>query len=416
MDRLNQLLIETKRNEKRLAVLFLDLDNFKQVNDSIGHIEGDNLLVQATRRLREAVRGGDTVGRLGGDEFVVLLGSINQSGDVRLVAENLLKRFHHIFRLNDRDFVITASLGIALYPEDGESADELLRNADTAMYHAKELGRNTYCYFTTEMNQDMSRRQMVEEQLHGALARGEFHVCYQPMVDIKTHSTISAEALLRWNNQLLGAVPPEEFIPIAEQTRLINQIGRYVLDEALYWAAYWKHTLNKDFKIAVNLSPRQFRDLELVPFIEDRLQQSGISGSSLELEIKEGVLMQGQAQIDDTLSAISKLGIGIAIDDFGTGYSSLNYLRRYPFNVLKIDRSFIRDITIDPSDRILVKTAIAMAHSLGLEVVAEGVETQEQLKQLDEHQCDIVQGNLMCRPVHPEELTSMMFRQSNRLA
>jgi diguanylate cyclase (GGDEF)-like protein/PAS domain S-box-containing protein len=412
LDRLNHLLIQAKRNKKHLAVLFLDLDDFKKINDTLGHMEGDNLLVQAALRLREAVREIDTVGRLGGDEFVVLLGDIKGAKDVHSIAENLLDRFHEVFKLNGRDLVVTASLGIAVYPEDGSTGSELLRNADVAMYCAKEQGRNTYCYFTEEMNHEVYRRLLIEEQLHGALTRGEFHVCYQPLTDIQSGTMISAEALLRWDNEALGSVSPEEFIPIAERTRLIIQIGRFVISEALVWAAEWKKVLKRDFRIAVNLSPHQLRDQELVQFIEEALKRNKLTGNSLELEITEGVLLQGHPYVDKALSSFIQLGIGIALDDFGTGYSSLNYLRKYPFDKLKIDQSFIRDIHVDPTDRVLVNSSITLAHSLGLEVVAEGVETEEQLQLLSEQRCDTVQGFLLSRPIVPEKLTRLISHET----
>jgi diguanylate cyclase (GGDEF)-like protein/PAS domain S-box-containing protein len=416
MDRLNHMLMDARRYEKRLAVLFIDLDDFKKINDSLGHIEGDAMLVEAAERLRDAVREIDTVGRLGGDEFVVLLGSITGVKDVHPIAENLLECFQQKFQLKDRGFLVTASLGVAIYPEDGQSSTELLRNADTAMYCAKDLGRNTYCYFTDEMNQDVLRRLLIEEQLNGALERGEFHVCYQPLTDTQTRATISAEALLRWNNSILGDVPPEEFIPIAERTRLIVQIGRFVLSEALQWAAEWKKVLKRDFKIAVNLSPHQLRDEDLVPFIKEKLKQYRVCGNALELEITEGVLLQGHPYVEKNLASLKQLGIGIALDDFGTGYSSLSYLRKYSFNKLKIDRSFIKDIIEDSTDRILVDTSIAMAHGLGLEVVAEGVETEEQLQQLSDLQCDMVQGYLLSRPIVPEQLTALISNELIRLS
>jgi diguanylate cyclase (GGDEF)-like protein/PAS domain S-box-containing protein len=414
LDRLNQLLSEAKRNEKRLAVLFLDLDDFKKINDSLGHIEGDNMLVEASQRLCDAVREIDTVGRLGGDEFVVLLGSINSANDVHPIAEKLLERFHDKFQLSDKEYLVTASLGVAIYPDDGLCSTELLRNADTAMYCAKELGRNTYCYYTQEMNQDVSRRLLIEEQLNGALERDEFHVCYQPLTDTQTRAMRGAEALLRWNNSVLGDVPPEEFIPIAERTRLIVKIGRFVISEALQWAAEWKKALKRDFKIAVNLSPHQLRDEELVPFIKELLEQYSMSGNSLELEITEGVLLQGSPYVDKALASLNQLGIGISLDDFGTGYSSLNYLRKYSFDKLKIDRSFIQDIIIDSTDRILVDTSIAMAHGLGLEVVAEGVETEEQLLHLSEQRCDMVQGFLLSHPIVPEQLSRLIYNEPSR--
>jgi diguanylate cyclase (GGDEF)-like protein/PAS domain S-box-containing protein len=413
LDRLNQLLVEAKRYERHLAVLFLDLDDFKKINDSLGHIEGDNLLVQAAMRLRAAVREIDTVGRLGSDEFVVLLGNIKGASDIHFIAENVLDRFHYVFQIGNRDFIVTASLGVAIYPEDGDTGTELLRHADMAMYCAKEQGGNSYCYFTKEMNHEVYRRLQIEEQLRGALTRGEFHVCYQPLTDTRTGNTISAEALLRWDNCVLGSVPPDEFIPIAERTRLIIQIGRYVLSDALQWVAHWKKLLMRDFKIAVNLSPHQLRDETLVPFIEESLRQNRVEGNALELEITEGVLLQGHPHVEQALKSLNRMGVSIALDDFGTGYSSLSYLRKYPFNKLKIDQSFIKGIDFDSTDRVLVNTSINMAHSLGLEVVAEGVETKEQLRLLSEQRCDTVQGFLLSRPIMPEKLTTLISRESN---
>jgi diguanylate cyclase (GGDEF)-like protein/PAS domain S-box-containing protein len=409
LDRLNQFLIEAKRYNKRLTVLFMDLDDFKKINDSMGHLAGDNLLVQVAKRLRDTMREGDTVGRLGGDEFVILLGSANNINDIQHVANNLLNCFKDSFQLDGRDFMITASLGIAIYPEDGQTGTELLRNADTAMYHAKEQGQNTCCYFTNEMNQAVSRRLLMEELLHKALARDEFHVCYQPLVDAKTRKIIKAEALLRWNNRELGVVSPDEFIPATEQSGLIDQLGRYVISQALNYAAQMTRLLKRDFKVSVNLSPRQFRDLELVPFIKDTLQKNRITGKHLELEITEGVLMQEHSNVDETLAVISQMGISIAMDDFGTGYSSLSQLCKYHFDVLKIDQRFIQDITINSADRLLVNSVITMAHSLGLEVVAEGVETETQLEQLCEQHCDMVQGYLLSPPVRPDALRGLLM-------
>ncbi len=410
LDRLVQLIREAQRAGSRVAVLFLDLDDFKKVNDTLGHDVGDQLLVQAAERLRNTVREKDTIGRLGGDEFILLLGGLTAEVDARPVAENLLDRFRDPFRLDDRELVLTASLGIAVFPDDGDTPTELLRKADTAMYHAKEQGRNAYRYFTAAMNQEVSRRLALEEQLHGALGRGEFHLCYQPVVDIPGRTVIGVEALLRWSNPVLGEVSPVEFIPITEQTGLIVPIGQFVLTEALAMTAQWQRACDWRFKIAVNLSPCQFRDPGLPQCVEAALQEAGISSESLELELTEGVLMSGHAYIDDILTALSDLGVSIAMDDFGTGYSSLGYLRSFPFDTLKIDRSFVNDITVDPADRELVNAAIAMAHGLGLKVVAEGVETVEQLAHLATQGCDLAQGHLFGKPVTAEEITAMLKR------
>ena len=412
LDRLSQLIIEAGRNKERVAVLFLDLDDFKKINDTLGHEAGDNLLIEAAERLSSVVRGGDTVGRLGGDEFIVLLGGLTDAADARPVAENLLIRFREAFCIGGRELVLTASIGIAVYPDDGDSPSELLRNVDSAMYHSKEQGRNTYSYFTDAMNRGVSRRLFLEEQMHGALNRCEFRLCYQPQIDISSGRIIGVEVLLRWHNPALGEVPPVEYIPIAEQTGLIVPIGQFVLTEALGMSARWQQQHEQQFTMAVNLSPRQFRDPNLVAFIEEAIDQSGVTSESLELEITEGVLMSGHAYIDDALASLHKLGVGIAMDDFGTGYSSLSYLRNYPFDTLKIDRDFVNDITVDMANQELVNAAIAMAHGLGLKVVAEGVETKEQLAFLASQGCEIAQGYLFSKPLSQEEMTEMLDRHN----
>ena len=408
LDRLSQLINEAQRNNEFVTVLFLDLDDFKKINDTLGHDTGDKLLIEAATRLRSGVRDGDTVGRLGGDEFIILLGGVSDVSDTRPVVENLLNRFRYAFKIDGRELMITASVGISVYPSDGSTSSELLRNADSAMYHSKEEGRNTYSYFTDAMNQGVSRRLALEEQMHGALDRGEFYVYYQPKVDISSRNIVGVEALLRWRNPVLGEVTPDELIPIAEQTGLIVQIGQFVLTKALEMTAIWQQKYEQPFTIAVNLSPSQFRDSNLITFIKEAIAQFGASDESLELEITEGVLMSGHTHIDIALADMHDLGIILSMDDFGTGYSSLSYLRKYPFDVLKIDRSFINDITEDLADRELVNAAIAMAHSLGLKVVAEGVETEEQLALLSAQGCEIAQGYLFSKPVSSEEITRML--------
>ncbi|MGD8588895.1 MAG: EAL domain-containing protein [Chromatiales bacterium] len=413
LDRLSQLINDACRYQEKVAILFLDLDDFKKVNDTLGHETGDKLLQEAALRLKGGVRQGDTVGRLGGDEFIVLLGGIADAVDARPVAESLLAHFRDPFRVDQRELILTASIGIAIYPGDGDSPSELLRNADSAMYHSKDQGRNTYFFFTDEMNQGVSRRLHLEEQMYGALNRGEFRLYYQPKVELASRKIVGVEALLRWQNPVLDDVAPIEFVPIAEHTGLIVSIGEFVLTEALSVVAFWQRKLGRLITMSVNLSPRQFRNPNLVSFIEDALCQSGLSGQCLELEITEGVLMSGHTYIDDALTALSELGISIAMDDFGTGYSSLSYLRSFPFDVLKIDREFVNDITVDPGDRELVNAAIAMAHGLGLKVVAEGVETEEQLALLASQDCDYGQGYLFSKPICTAEMTKMLEAESD---
>ncbi|MCW8930580.1 MAG: EAL domain-containing protein [Gammaproteobacteria bacterium] len=408
LDRLNQLLNEAKRNSEKVAVLFLDLDDFKKINDTLGHEVGDKLLIEVAERLSSVLRAGDTVGRLGGDEFILLLGGLSHAEEAQPIAENLLCQFRNPFRIESRELIMTSSIGISIYPEDASDSSRLLRNADSAMYHAKEQGRNIYSYFTDSMNREVSRRLALEEQIHGALERNEFEVFYQPKIDINNGKVVAAEALLRWNNPVLGNVSPVEFIPICEQTSLIINIGKFVLVEALRQTLQWQKNQCDDFYIAVNLSPRQFRDPKLVPGIEEAIKQAGISPNSLELEITEGVLMSGHSYIDEALTQLSRMGITIAMDDFGTGYSSLSYLRSYPFNIIKIDRSFVNDVTVDPADRELINATIVMAHALNLKVVAEGVETQEQLEHLIQMNCDIAQGYLYSKPVSASDFTQLL--------
>ncbi|TVO52673.1 bifunctional diguanylate cyclase/phosphodiesterase [Denitromonas halophila] len=410
LDRLTQLIKEAARQANKVAVLFIDLDDFKKINDNLGHEAGDHVLIEAAARLSSAVRDEDTVGRLGGDEFIVLLGGLSSPGDALPVAESLIERFRDSFQLDGRELMLTASIGIAVFPEDGDNPATLLRHADTAMYHSKAQGRNICHFFTDAMNLGMSRRLQIEEQLHGALAREEFQLCYQPLINIARRAIIGAEALLRWRNPRLGAVPPDEFIPVAEHTDLIIDIGKHVLSQAIEQVAYWRGALSPDFKVAVNLSPRQFRDTGLASFIEQTLARHGVPGNALELEITEGVLMGGHTHINDALVSLNRMGVHIAMDDFGTGYSSLSYLRSYPFDTLKIDRSFVGDITIDAADRELVNATIAMAHGLGLSVVAEGVETEAQLDYLHSRGCDIAQGYLFGKPV-PAEAFNTIFGQ-----
>jgi len=397
LDRLDHAIREARRSGECVALLFLDLDDFKKINDSLGHEVGDQVLIEAAARLRASVRSGDTVGRLGGDEFVVLLGGLKDPSDALPVVDNLMSRLRDPYRLDGRELVMSVSIGIATYPQDGDDVSELLRKADSAMYHAKGEGRNAFSFFTEEMNREVSYRLSLEEQIHGALDRNEFHVVYQPKVNVATGAIVGAEALLRWNNPRLGSVPPDEFIPVAEQTGVIVPLGQFVLQEALAMAARQRKR-HDGFHVAVNLSPRQFRDPNLVGEIEAALRRNQLPSSALELEITEGVLMSGHAHIDDALLKLTGLGVRIAMDDFGTGYSSLSYLREYPFDVLKIDRSFVRDIGEDAADRELISASIAMAHGLGLEVVAEGVETEEQRAFLHSLRCDCAQGYLFGKP------------------
>lgn len=399
LDRLSKMLIEAQRSGDKTAVLFLDLDDFKKINDSLGHEFGDKVLIESANRLSQTLREGDTVGRLGGDEFIVLLRGITQYHDALVVAENLLNAFRDPLNIDKREIVLTLSIGVAISPENGNSASDLLRNADTAMYQAKDLGRNTYSFFSEKMNDMMLRRFAIEKQMHGALERNEFELYYQPQFDVKTRKISGGEALLRWHNEELGNVRPDEFIPLAEHTGLIVPIGRFVIKQALNFLREWQSVEDQNYTMAVNLSPRQFRDKELLTVIKQALSDTKVNAENIELEITEGVLMSGQSHIHDALVEINELGIKLSMDDFGTGYSSLSYLRQYTFDVLKIDRSFINGIPHNKADCELVNAIIAMSHSLGLHVVAEGVETKEQLTLLDGLGCDLVQGFYFSKPL-----------------
>jgi EAL domain-containing protein (putative c-di-GMP-specific phosphodiesterase class I) len=339
-----------------------------------------------------------------GDEIILILGNLSNGTDACIVFESLLNKFRSAFVIEGRQLILTSSIGISVYPDDGQSSTDLLRCADTAMYQAKSLGRNTYSYFTHEMNKDISRRLAIEEQMRGALEREEFEVYYQAQYNLHTMEVIGAEALLRWNNPLLGNISPVEFIPIAEQTGLIVSIGEFVLLQALTFLGQWQTAQQSTLRMAVNLSPRQFRDPNLVNFIDEALKQSKTDTHCLELEITEGVLMSGHASINDALMELDRLGIILSMDDFGTGYSSLSYLREYPFKVLKIDRTFVNGLTQGVADKELVIATIAMAHALGLKVVAEGIETQEQLAILQSLKCDYAQGYLLAKPVQSKTL------------
>lgn len=412
LELLSHACIDAKRKQELVVLLFLDLDDFKKINDSLGHNIGDLLLIQAANRLRNVVRSVDTIGRLGGDEFIIILTGLKSIEDAHSIIENLLNQFRELFLIKNREIMLTASVGAAVYPNDAENSAELLRNADSAMYDAKGRGRNTYSYFTSYMNQCAQRRMDIEEQLNGALSRDEFTVFFQPKVDILSQRVMGAEALLRWYNPILGHVPPDEFITIAEQTGHIIDIGKFVLQQSLKQTARWYKQLAGDFQIAVNLSPRQFMDPTLLPYIKECLTELNIPSSKLELEITEGVLLSGHNHADKILTGLNNQGITMAMDDFGTGYSSLNYLRSYPFDVLKIDRSFINEITETDKTKSLIDAIISMSHALGIKVVAEGIETKEQLAQLKHFNCDYGQGYLFSKPISADDMSTLINKST----
>ncbi|MCF8179683.1 MAG: EAL domain-containing protein, partial [Sulfuritalea sp.] len=402
-DRMRQAMALAHRSEHKLAVLFIDLDRFKTVNDSLGHASGDLLLQDVARRLAGALREGDTVARLGGDEFVIVLPELASSNDVAQVAHKLTELFAREFAVKDIEIHVTPSIGIAVYPDDGKDVETLTRNADAAMYHAKEMGRNNYQFFTEQMNAVASQRFALESNLHKALERNELLLYYQPRIAIDTRRVCGFEALLRWQHPERGMISPADFIPLAEDTNLIIPIGEWALQEACRQNIAWQRAGYPALPIAVNLSPQQFRQRDLVELVERALVSSGMDPRYLELEITEGSLMQTTELTLETLKRLSALGIGLSIDDFGVGYSSLNYLKRFPVNQLKIDQSFVRDIATDPDDAAIVTAIIGLAKSLHLSVVAEGVETEEQLAFVAQSGCNEAQGYFFSPPIPAAE-------------
>lgn len=399
LDRLMHAVREAERSQRKVALLYVDLDDFKKINDTLGHDTGDRLLVDVAARLRELVRTADTLGRLGGDEFVAVLGDLRDPADAQLVAEQLISSLRKPFAIDGRELMVTTSIGISVYPDDGEQASELLRKADSAMYHAKSQGRNTYAFFTEEMNHRVSHRLAIEQAMHGALQRGEFSVYYQPLIDVASGETIGSEALLRWDSPHLGRVPPDDFIPVAEQNSMILDLGEYVLKDAVMHTMRWSQMAGRQLKASVNISPRQFRDPDILKTIKQTLSNANMPTESLSLELTEGVVLSSDKHSLAMMQGLSDAGISIAMDDFGTGYSSLSYVRSFPFDVIKIDRSFVNDITEDPADLELVQAAIAMSHGLNLTAIAEGVETEQQLQLLREMGCDQLQGYLFGAPM-----------------
>jgi diguanylate cyclase (GGDEF)-like protein/PAS domain S-box-containing protein len=408
MDRLQQNIKFAARKGFSTALLFLDLDDFKKVNDALGHEVGDQVLRLAAARLKEAVRNSDTVARLGGDEFIVLIQEVSNSEAINSVAEKIIEIFQKVFLVMNRQVMLTASLGISVYPDDGIEPLVLLRNADTAMYHSKAIGRNTYQFFTEAMNLNVAHRLQLEEDLRLALERDELFLEYQPIIEVSSGRIIGVEALLRWHNDRLGKVPTTEFIEISEQTGLIIAIGEWVIGTALAFQGKLCEELGESFHMALNVSPRQFRQADFVNMLARNMEQNGVAGEQIELEITEGILLGDEVAATEVIAQLRKLGISISMDDFGTGYSSLSYLRNYHFDVLKIDREFIRDIIEDPSDRELVIATLRMARALGVKVVAEGVESAEQFEFLKQEGCDLVQGWYLSKSLSPAGLGEML--------
>lgn len=413
-DRLEQMLLKANRHGEELGVMFLDLDHFKVVNDTLGHAAGDNLLKEAASRLTGCVRETDTVARLGGDEFLVILGQGHAAKlDVTPVATRILEHFSEPFVLDGREATVTASLGVAVYPGDGKDVDTLMANADSAMYQSKSDGRHAMSFFSEDLSKNASRRLQLESQLHHALDRDEMFLLYQPIVRGDDGQTVKFEALLRWESQALGAVYPDEFIPVAESTGLIVPIGEWVLEGACEKLKYWREHGIKNLRAAVNISATQFRKgINLVDSVASVLDKNALPPDSLELEITEGLFLHDTPEIFNTLNTFTEMGVRLSLDDFGTGYSALSYLRRFNFDVLKIDRSFVQDVLTNEQDATLVNAIIAMAHGMGLEVVAEGAEEEGHIRFLQERSCDYIQGYFFSRPLPGEAFLEFINQDS----
>jgi len=407
-DRLTVSILQSHRSKSRLAILFLDLDRFKVINDSLGHSIGDALLREVSERLGKCVREGDTVARLGGDEFIVLVPGLGHDEDGAKVAQKILAVVRQPFFADGHELFLTTSVGVAVYPADGESAEILVRNADTAMYRAKEQGRDNYQLYTPAMNSRALERLSLENRLRAAISNGELVLQYQPLLDIDTGRIRGAEALVRWHHPDLGLLPPGEFISLAEVSGLIVPIGHWVLQTASRQARAWHKLGFPELTVAVNLSARQFQQADLVAQIKEALRAAELPAEALDLEITESNAMQNAELSISTLWDLKNLGVQISMDDFGTGYSSLNYLKRFPIDRIKIDQTFVRDVTTDPDDAAIASAMIAMAHSLQLSVVAEGVETEAQLAFLREQKCDEMQGYLFSAPVNPDRFEELL--------
>jgi diguanylate cyclase (GGDEF)-like protein/PAS domain S-box-containing protein len=407
-DRLAQAISLAERESRKVAVMCLDLDHFKAINDMLGHLVGDKLLQEVARRISSVGRISDTVSRRGGDEFVVILPDLETVDDAAVIADNLLEAISDPCMIDGNEIEITTSIGISIFPEDGCEGDHLIKHADAAMYHAKKNGRNNYQFFTHEMNKLALERISIIQKLRHAEERQEFCLHYQPQMDLRSGRIIGVEALLRWNNPETGMISPGYFIPIAEETGLIIPIGEWVLREACRQNSEWRMLGFPEITVAVNLSAVQFRQNNFIEMIKSVLCEYSLDPSGLELEITEGAVMHNAEASIALLLELKAMGLQLAVDDFGTGYSSLSYLKRFPIDKLKIDQSFVRDITVDSDDAAIVSTIINMARTLKLKVIAEGVETAEQLSFLKHQKCDEMQGYYFSKPMPPEKISSLL--------
>ena len=392
MDRIDQAIARVNRSGESFALLFIDIDHFKIINDTLGHNAGDKLLLSVTQILLDSIRHADTVARFGGDEFIVLLEHIHKPEDTVAITNKLLKALHEPIMISGREVRISASIGIALYPEDGDDFGALLKHADTAMYQAKELGRNNFQFYTKSMSESAQKRLDLEASLREAIKRQEFQVYYQPKYDMNTGQCWGMEALIRWSHPHKGLISPADFIPVAEQTGIIIPISEWLIRECFRQMVSWREAGYDAKNLSINVSPRQFKEQDLVGLFTELLQSTGINGEEVEIEITETILMDNQIKAEATLGQLKAMGIKIALDDFGTGYASLAYLKKYPIDIVKIDRSFVSGTPDDEEDCAIVKAIASLAGALEMGLIAEGVETEEQIAFLRKMHCHLAQG------------------------
>ena len=411
-DRLSLAITQAKREDEMLAVMFLDLDRFKNINDSLGHVVGDELLQQVSTRLKSCIREGDTLARFGGDEFTLLLPKIAKGKeDVSKIAEKINEVLKDPFVVDNNELYVSASIGIAIYPRDGTNMDSLIKHADIAMYHVKDTGKNNYRFYSTDMTTPYFQNLSLETGIHKALENDEFHLMYQPQINIKNGEIVGVEALLRWDHPEHGSITPAEFIPFAEETGMIVKIGHWVLRNACAQLKHWRDIGLPEIRMSINMSARQLAEKGIVKHISGLLKDYNLPGHCLEIEITENTIMSDMDSVIHKLKALSKKGVDIAIDDFGTGYSSLSYLHKLPIQTLKIDRAFIKEVNMKHTGNSIINTIVAMAKGLNLNVIAEGVETQQQLDYLVEIDCSEAQGYLFGKPLTADIITQLLMQE-----
>jgi diguanylate cyclase (GGDEF)-like protein/PAS domain S-box-containing protein len=404
-DRLATALLRGRREKHCVGLLFIDLDGFKKVNDTLGHNAGDDLLKEIAVRLSACVRQDDTIARLGGDEFTVILPNIRGPGDTEIVAKKIIEHVREPINLSDNEVYVSASIGITLYPDDADDEETLIKHADTAMYEAKAAGRRTYKFFTADMNKAAQEKMALEMELRAAIENDEFDIRYQPIIDLKTGQITGTEALVRWHHPTRGFTSPDLFIPLAEEQGMIVGIGEWVFRQACTMARHWHDSGRDDLQMAINVSPRQCQEADFEEMVDSILAETGVQPSRITLEITESLFIEGAHESAvDALHGRRRKGTLLSLDDFGTGYSSLSYLKRFPVDVLKIDREFVNDVTTSAEDQALCQAVIAMAHAFNLKVVGEGIETVEHAKILHDMGCDRAQGYLISKPLSADDL------------